>query len=117
MVAHVIADAHVDLLMELAYRERRLGQTDVFAATWLPLLERGGVALQVCPIYVDVTVQPEGSLREALSMVASFHRAIWTTSRPGDGSVCFSRSRGSSASASRPGPRTSSMRSASGWPG
>jgi membrane dipeptidase len=72
----MIADAHVDLLMELAYRERRLGETNVFAETWLPLLERGGVGLQVCPIYVDVTVQPEGSLREALSMVASFHRAV-----------------------------------------
>ncbi len=72
----VIADAHVDLLMELAYRERRLGESDVFASTWLPLLEQGGVALQVCPIYVDVTVQPEGSLREALSMVAAFHRAV-----------------------------------------
>ena len=72
----MIADAHVDLLMELAYRERRLGEANVFADTWLPLLERGGVGLQVCPIYVDVTVQPEGSLREALSMVASFHRAI-----------------------------------------
>jgi membrane dipeptidase len=76
MVAEMIADGHVDLLMELAYRERRLGETNVFAETWLPLLERGGVALQVCPIYVDVTVQPEGSLREALSMVASFHRAV-----------------------------------------
>ena len=72
----MIADAHVDLLMELAYRERRLGEANVFADTWLPLLERGGVGLQVCPIYVDVAVQPEGSLREALSMVASFHRAL-----------------------------------------
>jgi membrane dipeptidase len=76
MVAQVIADAHVDLLMELAYRERRLGEADVFARTWLPLLERGGVGLQVCPVYVDIAVQPEGSLREALSLVASFHRAI-----------------------------------------
>jgi membrane dipeptidase len=76
MVAAMIADGHVDLLMELAYRERRLGETNVFAETWLPLLERGGVGLQVCPIYVDVTVQPEGSLREALSMVASFHNAL-----------------------------------------
>jgi membrane dipeptidase len=72
----VIADAHVDLLLELAYRERRLGESDVFARTWLPLLERGEVGLQVCPVYVDVSVQPEGSLREALSMVASFHRAV-----------------------------------------
>ncbi|HEX3290746.1 MAG TPA: membrane dipeptidase [Gaiella sp.] len=72
----MIADGHVDLLMELAYRERRLGETNVFAETWLPLLAQGQVGLQVCPIYVDVTVQPEGSLREALSMVASFHRAL-----------------------------------------
>ena len=72
----VIADAHVDLLLELAYRERRLGETNVFASTWLPLLEQGGVGLQVCAVYVDVVVQPEGSLREALSMVASFHRAL-----------------------------------------
>ena len=79
----MIADAHVDLLMELAYRERRLGETDVFARTWLPLLERGGVGLQVCPIYVDVVVQPEGSLREALSMVAAFQRAV----RENDGRV------------------------------
>jgi membrane dipeptidase len=72
----MIADAHVDLLMEVAYRERRLGEANVFASTWLPLLEQGGVGLQVCPVYVDVTVQPEGSLREALSLVASFHRAV-----------------------------------------
>jgi membrane dipeptidase len=71
-----IADAHVDLLMEVAYRERWLGETAVFASTWLPLLEQGGVALQVCPIYVDIVVQPEGALREALSLAASFHRAL-----------------------------------------
>jgi membrane dipeptidase len=76
MVARMIADGHVDLLMEVAYRERRLGETNVFAETWLPLLERGGVGLQVCPVYVDVTVQQEGSLREALSMAASFQRAL-----------------------------------------
>jgi membrane dipeptidase len=76
MVARVIADAHVDLLLEVAYRERRLGETDVFARTWLPLLERGGVALQVCPIYVDAAVQPEGALREALALAAAFHHAV-----------------------------------------
>ena len=26
----------------------------------LPVLQAGGVGLQVCPVYVDVTVQPEG---------------------------------------------------------
>lgn len=72
----MIADAHVDLLLELSYREHVLGEDDVFARTWLPLLQRGGVVLQVCPVYVDVAVQPEGSLREALRQVASFHRAL-----------------------------------------
>lgn len=72
----LVADAHTDLLLELHYREHRLGESGVFAATWLPLLEAGGVRLQVCPVYVDVSVQPEGALREALAQVASFHRAV-----------------------------------------
>jgi membrane dipeptidase len=72
----VIADAHVDLLLELSYREHLLGEEEVFAHTWLPVLEAGGVGLQVCPVYVDVAVQPEGALREALRQVASFHRAL-----------------------------------------
>jgi membrane dipeptidase len=72
----VIADAHVDLLLELAHREHRLGETDVFAQTWLPLLEEGGVGLQVCPVFVDLELQPEGSLREALRQVTALQRAL-----------------------------------------
>lgn len=70
--AFVIADAHVDLLLELAHCEHRLGERDVFSRTWLPLLQRGGVALQICPIFVGVDRQPEGTLREALGQAASF---------------------------------------------
>jgi len=72
----VIADAHTDLLLELDHREHRLGETDVFARTWLPLLEAGGVALQICPVFVELGRQPEGTLRAALAQVTSFHRAI-----------------------------------------
>ena len=75
----LVADAHTDLLLELAFRDHRLHETGTFARTWLPDLRAGGVGLQVCPIYVDVTVQPEGALREALSMVASFKRAVTET--------------------------------------
>jgi membrane dipeptidase len=71
----VIADAHVDLLLELAHREHRLGETNVFAETWLPLLEAGDVGLQVCPVFVDLDRQPEESLREALRQVTALHRA------------------------------------------
>ena len=72
----MIADAHCDLLLELEYREHRLRETGVFAETWLPLLEAGGVGLQICPIFVELELQPEGTLRQALSQVASFQRAI-----------------------------------------
>lgn len=72
----MIADAHLDLLLELGYREHRLGEKDVFARTWLPLLDTGGVAMQVCPIFVELERQPEGTLREALAQATSFHRAI-----------------------------------------
>jgi membrane dipeptidase len=72
----VIADAHCDLLLELEYREHRLRETGVFAETWLPLLEAGDVSLQVCPIFVELELQPEGTLRQALAQVASFQRAI-----------------------------------------
>jgi membrane dipeptidase len=79
----VIADAHLDLLLELSYREHRLGEQDVFARTWLPLLEAGGVALQVCPIFVDLERQPEGTLRDALGQATSFASAV----RENDGRV------------------------------
>jgi membrane dipeptidase len=71
----VIADAHTDLLLELDHREHRLGESGVFARTWLPLLEAGEVALQVCPVFVELDRQPEGTLRAALAQVTSFHRA------------------------------------------
>ena len=79
----MIADAHLDLLLELSYREHRLGEQDVFARTWLPLLEAGGVALQVCPIFVDLERQPEGTLRDALGQATSFASAV----RENDGRV------------------------------
>jgi membrane dipeptidase len=72
----VVADAHLDLLLELAFRTHVAGERDVFARTWLPLLEAGGVRLQVCPAYVALERQPEGSLREALSQVVAFHAAV-----------------------------------------
>src|SRR5687768_12460768 len=62
--------------MELAHREHRLGETNVFAQTWLPLLEAGGVGLQVCPIFVELELQPEGSLREALRQVTALQHAV-----------------------------------------
>ena len=72
----MIADAHLDLLLELGYRELRFGETGTFARTWLPLLEAGGVGLQVCPVFVELERQPEGTLREALGQATCLLRAV-----------------------------------------
>lgn len=72
----MIADAHVDLLLELGYRELRFGESNTFARTWLPLLEAGGVGLQVCPVFVELERQPEGTLREALGQATCLLRAV-----------------------------------------
>jgi membrane dipeptidase len=72
----VVADLHNDLLLELTWRRHRARESDVFSRTWLPLLDAGGVRLQVCPMYVDIDRQPEGSLREALGQAAAFHAAM-----------------------------------------
>ena len=72
----MIADAHLDLLLELGYRELRFGETGSFARTWLPLLEAGDVRLQVCPVFVELERQPEGTLREALGQATCLLRAV-----------------------------------------
>jgi membrane dipeptidase len=46
----VIVDAHNDLLLELVIRR---GEENPFATYWLPHLRRGGIALQVCPLYAE----------------------------------------------------------------
>ena len=70
-VARVVC-AHNDLLLEVAYRAR---EENPFGAHWLPQLEAGGVALQVCPMYSDIDRMPEGALRHALEQVVAWQRA------------------------------------------
>jgi membrane dipeptidase len=70
-----IADAHVDLLLELAARNRN-GEENPFAEHWLPPLRAGGVRLQVCPIYVEGDLVPDGALRSALRLAGAFHEAV-----------------------------------------
>lgn len=72
----MIADAHLDLLLELGHRELRFGERETFARTWLPLLEAGGVGLQVCPVFIELERQPEGTLREALGQATCLLRAV-----------------------------------------
>jgi membrane dipeptidase len=71
-----VVDGHNDLLLEVAFRSHRREEANPFAEHWLPKLQRGGVALQVCPVYVDLPLLPEGALRESLGQIEAFHRAV-----------------------------------------
>lgn len=71
-----IVDAHNDLLLEVAFRAHRRREANPFARRWLPHLEAGGVALQVCPVFVDLEFLPESGLRQGLGQIAAFHRAV-----------------------------------------
>ncbi len=70
-----IADAHVDLLLELAWRRGR-DEANPFGEHWLPPLRDGAVRLQICPIYVEGNLVPDGALRAALDLAGAFHAAV-----------------------------------------
>ncbi len=67
-----IVDAHNDLLVEVAYFDV---EPHPFRDRWLAQLRQGGVALQVCPVSVEVEQLPEWGLRTALRQIAACHRA------------------------------------------
>ncbi|MGI9658332.1 MAG: dipeptidase [Gaiellaceae bacterium] len=79
--------AHNDLLLEVAFRAR---EDNPFGSYWLPHLETGGVALQVCPMYSDIDRMPEGALRHAIEQVVAWQRA----GRENSDRVALVRSRG-----------------------
>jgi membrane dipeptidase len=72
-----IVDAHNDLLLELDHRR---DEGAPFARHWLAQLERGGVALQVCPVFgAEPEWLPELALRRVLMQIVAFQRAVRET--------------------------------------
>lgn len=72
-----VADAHLDLLMELWHRRH---EERPFAEHWLPRLEQGGVVLQVCPTFAsDLELMPELVLRRTLEQINAFQRCLRET--------------------------------------
>jgi membrane dipeptidase len=69
------ADAHVDLLLEVAWR-LECGERNPFREHWLTQLDAGDVRLQVCPIYVEGDLVPDGALRGGLRLAGAFHEAV-----------------------------------------
>jgi membrane dipeptidase len=73
-IATRIVDAHNDLLMELNFRR---AEPNPFATYWLDHLVSGGVALQVCPLFVaELELLPERALRQGLEQVMACKRAV-----------------------------------------
>jgi membrane dipeptidase len=52
-----------------------------FERHWLPPLERGGVGVQVCAMFVGLEDVPEAALRRAVEQVAAFGRAVRESER------------------------------------
>jgi membrane dipeptidase len=79
-----IVDAHTDVLLELVVNEReepslelvlRRGKAAVFERYWLPRLEAGGVAVQICPLYGEGARRRDPRDR-ALAQAAEFDRLV-----------------------------------------
>src|SRR5690348_1362706 len=69
-----IVDAHNDLLLELDHRR---DEERPFERHWLENLERGGIGLQVCPLFTaELEWLPELALRHGLRQIAAFRRAV-----------------------------------------
>ncbi|HET7482434.1 MAG TPA: dipeptidase [Actinomycetota bacterium] len=64
----VVVDCHNDLIL-LAAHHRERGRPKYFSGHWIPELRRGGVDVQVVPIFVDDAYRPEGALRRALLLL------------------------------------------------
>jgi membrane dipeptidase len=76
MAAVTVVDAHSDLLMELAFAEREEAEPNPLRTRWLEQLERGGVGLQVCAIYVESPPSRGDMLRDALRLARAFRAAV-----------------------------------------
>lgn len=71
----VVVDCHNDLMLLVAHH-REHGRPDYFREHWIPELRRGGVDVQVLPIFVDDEYRPEGALRRALLLVEYTHEEV-----------------------------------------
>ena len=68
----VVVDAHHDILMDV-FKQHKKGKKGRLNSYWAPRLQKGGVNVQVLPIYVDSDYLPESALRVTLRMIEAFH--------------------------------------------
>lgn len=75
----VVVDAHNDLILTVAYRRAR-GEADHFGDYWLPAMRRGGVDVQIAPIFIEDDHRPEGALRRTMKLLELLHEVVGTHS-------------------------------------
>lgn len=71
----VVVDCHNDLILHVA-REKTLGRPDAFGDYWIPNLRRGGVDVQVVPVYDQPEYFPESSLRRTMRLIRLLHQEV-----------------------------------------
>lgn len=82
----VVVDCHNDLIVLVAHHKAH-GRTSYFKDHWLPELRRGGVDVQVIPVFVDDVYRPEKGLREALLLIETLHEVV--EANPDDVGLCL----------------------------
>lgn len=84
--AAVVVECHNDLLLLVAHHRAR-GRSDYFRDHWLPELRRGGVDVQVLPVFIDDEYRPEGALRRALVLIEHAYQEVEKNS--GEVALCL----------------------------
>jgi membrane dipeptidase len=67
-----VVDSHHDILIDIL-ESRQKGLHGRINQYWAPKLEKGGVKVQVFPVFIDTWMLPELALRRTLQMVEAFH--------------------------------------------
>lgn len=81
----IVVDGHNDLLLTIAYQRAR-GDIDHFGDYWLPLMRRGGVDVQITPVFIEDDHRPEGALRRTLKLIELLHEVVASHSH--EATVC-----------------------------
>jgi membrane dipeptidase len=82
----VVVDCHNDLIL-LVDLNRAHGHTTYFRDVCVPELRRGGVDVQVVPIFVDDPYRPEAALRQAIKLIELVYEEVGASSD--DVALCF----------------------------
>jgi membrane dipeptidase len=71
----IVVDCHNDLIVLVAHHKGH-GRTTYFRDHWLPELRRGGVDVQVMPIFIDDVYRPGQALRHAFLLIECLYEVV-----------------------------------------